>query len=561
MDDFMKINLKTWQLVMVALFAFACDSEDSKESNQQTQGGSAAGSQGGVSSIDMLASDLDQKITIDMMGNATTDMQTAGTTAGIMADMQVAGAMGGQVAGTMGGVMGGIMGGSMMPVENPTYHKDVRPIIDKHCLNCHNGQSVAPYDFNDHELTVSMGNTILFDIENGNMPPWYVSDDCAPLKEKLKLADFEVQTIRNWVEQGKVVGDEIDFVAPVRINPDINSEVLVNAEQIEIFPSEAYVVPQDRVDDFRCFTISSPFMNQRSVIGYEALIDNEMVAHHMLILSLDGSDANRNKIQELEAQDDQPGFDCYGVPSFEGLKLLGAWAPGGGKVGFPQSTGLEIKENSIFVVQMHYNTILGRGVDQSGAKLWFAPPQAASLPAELVFVGNLPFEIPAGVNGMNVPEEECDVVYGMSDDAFPRPLRGVHERDASAQPSLVGRSGCVIQELYYQTDLPLKVFAAFPHMHTKGKSLEISLSSWNEQDGQMQVDPNSEKCMIKTTRWDFNWQKTYWFEQPIRNYTKGKLKLVCRFDNSQGTEPIQLGEGTMDEMCLGLLYVSLGIGQ
>ncbi len=72
----MKINLNAWQLIMVALLAFACDSEDSKESSEQ-QGGIVAGAQGGIPSMDMLINDLDQKITVDMMGDASTDMQTA----------------------------------------------------------------------------------------------------------------------------------------------------------------------------------------------------------------------------------------------------------------------------------------------------------------------------------------------------------------------------------------------------------------------------------------------------------------------------------------------------
>ena len=64
------------------------------------------------------------------------------------------------------------------------------------------------------------------------------------------------------------------------------------------------------------------------------------------------------------------------------------------------------------------------------------------------------------------------------------------------------------------------------------------------------VEGNSETCLMDIPRWDFNWQGYYYYENPITIPGGARLELECEFDNSNGSQTVRFGEGTLDEMCL-----------
>ena len=75
------------------------------------------------------------------------------------------------------------------------------------------------------------------------------------------------------------------------------------------------------------------------------------------------------------------------------------------------------------------------------------------------------------------------------------------------------------------------------------------------------------ECLIHIPDWDFGWQGGYFLKEPTTMYAGDKLRLECEWDNSAENQPIidgekaapqdvKWGEGTGDEMCLGILYVT-----
>ena len=94
-------------------------------------------------------------------------------------------------------------------------------------------------------------------------------------------------------------------------------------------------------------------------------------------------------------------------------------------------------------------------------------------------------------------------------------------------------------------------------MHLRGVDIKIEL------------DPGTSraKTLLHIPHWHFHWQDAYYFRTPIDAAPGDTIRVTCRFDNSLGAQPIlhgkQLppryvvwGEGTTDEMCLGLLQVA-----
>jgi hypothetical protein len=95
------------------------------------------------------------------------------------------------------------------------------------------------------------------------------------------------------------------------------------------------------------------------------------------------------------------------------------------------------------------------------------------------------------------------------------------------------------------------VTAVMPHMHWLGKNFTFRAVL---PDGTTQVP------LIKIDRWNFNWQGTYAFAEPVRLPKGSWLEIEAHFDNSADNpvnpnkppKTVRWGDQTNDEMCLGI---------
>ena len=98
-----------------------------------------------------------------------------------------------------------------------------------------------------------------------------------------------------------------------------------------------------------------------------------------------------------------------------------------------------------------------------------------------------------------------------------------------------------------RADRPLTVYGVAGHMHVRGRDIRVV------------VDPGTpdERTLLHIPAWNFHWQDTYSLREPVRIETGHAIGVRCRFENS-GDRYVLWGEGTQDEMCLGMLQVALG---
>ena len=64
------------------------------------------------------------------------------------------------------------------------------------------------------------------------------------------------------------------------------------------------------------------------------------------------------------------------------------------------------------------------------------------------------------------------------------------------------------------------------------------------------------ECLLDIGDYDFNWQTRYRFSEPKILYPGDELALQCTFDNTDGDSELNWGEGTEDEMCLGVYFIT-----
>ncbi|MBM4015978.1 MAG: redoxin domain-containing protein [Planctomycetes bacterium] len=100
---------------------------------------------------------------------------------------------------------------------------------------------------------------------------------------------------------------------------------------------------------------------------------------------------------------------------------------------------------------------------------------------------------------------------------------------------------------------PARLLSVMPHMHLRGKAMRVELARAGER-----------RILLDVPRYDFNWQHTYQFTDPIELAAGDQVVLTAVFDNSpdnpHNPDPdarVRFGEQTFDEMLVGYLSLEL----
>src|SRR5262249_19147434 len=97
-----------------------------------------------------------------------------------------------------------------------------------------------------------------------------------------------------------------------------------------------------------------------------------------------------------------------------------------------------------------------------------------------------------------------------------------------------------------------QLFAITPHMHLLGKSIKATLTP---------PDGGKPLTLIAIKEWDYNWQESYFFKEPVPVKAGSKCEGKRIFDTRAKTLPnpnnppqwVFFGEQTYNEMCFVFL--------
>jgi hypothetical protein len=98
----------------------------------------------------------------------------------------------------------------------PTFSKDVAPILQAKCQECHQPNSIAPMSLISYEETRPWARSIKTRVAARQMPPWHIdrSVGVQKFKNDMSLSDDQIDTIVRWVDAGAPQGDPKDMPAP-----------------------------------------------------------------------------------------------------------------------------------------------------------------------------------------------------------------------------------------------------------------------------------------------------------------------------------------------------------
>ena len=102
-----------------------------------------------------------------------------------------------------------------------TFTKDIAPILQRSCEQCHRPGQIAPMSLQTYEevrpYARAIKNRTALTSRMGVMPPWMIEKDIGiqGFKNDRSLSETEVQLIAEWADAGAPRGNPADLPAPL----------------------------------------------------------------------------------------------------------------------------------------------------------------------------------------------------------------------------------------------------------------------------------------------------------------------------------------------------------
>src|SRR3981081_3892376 len=95
-----------------------------------------------------------------------------------------------------------------------TYYKDVAPIVQNRCQECHRPGEVAPMSFMTYDEARPWAKAIRQAVITKKMPPWFADPHFGKLSNDRSLSQSAMDTLVAWADSGAKAGDKKDAPAP-----------------------------------------------------------------------------------------------------------------------------------------------------------------------------------------------------------------------------------------------------------------------------------------------------------------------------------------------------------
>jgi hypothetical protein len=390
-----------------------------------------------------------------------------------------------------------------------TYHRDVLPILQEHCQQCHRPGEVGPFALMTYKQAVNWATDIKEYTRSRKMPPWKPIEGVGFHNDR-RLSAREIEILAKWADGGTPEGDPKEAPKPATFTEGWQ---LGTPDLILTAPAET-TLGASGSDAFRVYVLPTGLTEDKFVTAVEVRPGNKRVVHHTLnFFDATGKarameQAEKDRKKKPEEQDAGPGYPVsMGVgflPQPGKFGGIGGWAPGQRARHLPEGYGYPLPKGSDFLLQVHYHRNGRVEKDRTTVGLYFAKKKDVKPYKSVVIRGDF-LVIPAGNSTFKV-------------------------------------DGCVeIQE-----DCELR--SIMPHMHMLGREIKVVLNS---------PDGKERRTLLAIDDWDYNWQETYFLKEPIALKKGSKLGLQAVYDNSAKNpnnpfnppQWVRFGEQTDQEMC------------
>ena len=394
-----------------------------------------------------------------------------------------------------------------------TFNKDVLPVLQNRCQECHRPGEAAPMSFLTYKETRPWAAAIRQAVLSRKMPPWHVDPAHGKFLNERRLSQSEIDTLVTWAQIGAPEGDAKDAPLPRQFATGWT----IGTPDVVVDMGTDYKVPATGTIEYTYFAVPTGFKEDKWVEKVEVRPSARAVVHHVVLFArVPGSKA---------FSEARPGFGFVppqaapaahkpdtGEGSFFGLtedgdmEMIGVYVPGGDAYVTRSGQARLVKAGSDLIFQVHYTAKGKEFIDRTRAGFVFAkePPKERVINT---FVWN---------PSMHIPPQESN-----------------HRVEATVK--------------VFET---VKVQSFFPHMHLRGKAMEYRV-----------IYPTGEtQILCNVPRYDFNWQMTYHLAQPILLPKGTQILVSAWYDNSPNNpsnpnpkSDVYWGDQSWEEMLAGFM--------
>jgi hypothetical protein len=430
------------------------------------------------------------------------------------------------------------------PAKNLTFTKDVAPIFNKSCSECHRPGESAPFSTLTFAGVRPWARAIREKVLLQSMPPWHADPHYGVWANDRRLTQLEIDTIVRWVDGGVKEGDPKDLQAA----PQFLEGWSIGKPDVVIQMPEQFTLEATGPDEYQYFVVDPGFKEDVYVQRAEARPGNRKIVHHIIAfiqspnqtgrqrpnLSKEEIEKLRSKMEKesptyregflVRTKVDAPVFDdgCSAPnggrlnridrgQDMENGQLLAGYAPGMNQAIWEPGVVKLIPAGSKIVFQLHYSKAAGSvQTDRSSVGLIFAKAAPKSLVR----------------------------TYGISNNAFLIPPGADNHRVTAC----------------WTANEDVHVINLMPHLHLRGKAVEYRAFY---PDGKSEI-------LLNVPSYDFSWQTVYYFKEPKALPKGTRIQVTGYFDNStknrynpDATKTVRYGEPTYDEMMIGWMDYTL----
>ncbi|MDQ1474080.1 MAG: hypothetical protein QOJ99_5560 [Bryobacterales bacterium] len=392
-----------------------------------------------------------------------------------------------------------------------TFNKDVLPILQQKCQECHRPGEVAPMSFMTYGETRPWAKAIRESILSRKMPPWFADPEFnGHFTNERRLTPEQINVLTSWIDNGAPEGNAKDKPAAVRFAQGWS---IGKPDMVVEFPHDLSI-PATGIIDQANLLVKVNFPQDVWVKAAEVRPGNPKVVHHMKAwIRPPGSpwmaDAPEGELYKPTraqfapaSRDSQPTTGPRPVQD-----ILAKYNPGVNAQEFTVGGAAKfIAAGSDIVFEVHYATTGKPETDRTRLGIVFAKETPTLRYVTTTGVNNASFVIPAHAVNYEVKAESV---------------------------------------------LQAEALLAWvqPHMHLRAKDYELRAHY-----------PSGESQTLLKGKFDFNWQLGYEFAKPVVLPKGTRLESIAHFDNSENNPynpnpniDVSYGPQTTDEMAVSFM--------
>jgi hypothetical protein len=314
--------------------------------------------------------------------------------------------------------------------------------------------------------------------------------------------------------------------------------------------------PNGGTDEYRCFLVDPKLTSAAYLTGSQFLPQNQAIVHHAIFFRVEPGDVA--KARAVDASSPGEGWTCFGDAEIGAdAGWVAHWAPGANETLLSADVGYVMPPGSMVVMQVHYNLLAtgGKpgGSDQSAVRLRLTDGAKKLDPLETGTI-TAPIELPCAPGETGAL---CDRAAAVADvtKRFGEDVGSTEDHLIQACDNGKVTPGTT-QHCDHPVPQPATIYAVAGHMHLLGRSIRIELNPGTA----------GAKTLLNIPQYNFDDQAIHPLATPVAVKRGDTLRVTCTHDAGLRKRLPQLrtlppryvvwGDGTSDEMCLGLVIYS-----